>query len=157
MNLNRLNKMAVAAALLATTATGFAAIPFTDTARVVQSQPVWAYFSCSNSGGSASGGTSILGSAVGGIAGGLLGNQVGGGNGKTAATAVGAVVGAMTGSHLASSGSGSNDGQDCAGRRVTSYDVVYEYGGTQYRTTTRRAPGETIAVQVTQEVTPLQR
>lgn len=141
---------------LAAAAGAASAATFTDTARVVRAQPIYMEHQCENS-DNRDQGNNVLGSAIGGIAGGLLGNQVGGGNGRTAATAVGAVVGAMTGNSIARDSYRQGNSRDCGARRQTGYEVVYEYRGTQYTTTTRQAPGRSLPVKVSVEVTPLEQ
>lgn len=148
-----ISKVATFLALAASAGAASAAM-FTDTARVVRAQPIYMEHQCENS-DNRDQGNNVLGSAIGGIAGGLLGNQGGGGNGRTAATAVGAVVGAMTGNSIARDSYQPGNSRDCGTRMQTGYEVVYEYRGTQYTTTTRQAPGRSLQVQVSVEVTPL--
>ncbi|SFN69709.1 Uncharacterized conserved protein YcfJ, contains glycine zipper 2TM domain [Formivibrio citricus] len=108
----------------------------------------------------------IGGAIVGGVVGGLLGNQVGGGNGRTVATAGGAIAGAIIGSRVQTTGS-NDDYQEPARRpvercktsnhlerRLSGYDVRYEYKGQSYQTVLPNDPGQQLPVNVRMEVTP---
>jgi hypothetical protein len=84
------------------------------------------------------------GAGIGAVTGGLIGSQVGRGNGHIA----GAILGAVGGAFLGNAAEASQPGR-CGTRydqRVTGYDVIYEYGGRQYRTRTAQAPGQWLQV-----------
>jgi len=160
-------KLFTALLLISTSA---AAVDYTDTARVVDAQPIieqQARQEChtetvqvqQQAQGAAQGGPDYTGAAIGGVAGGVIGNQVGGGNGKTVATALGAVVGALTGFNMQNQ-QNANAGaqapqqarQVCTNNAVpvtTGYRVRYSYLGKEGSTVTRSQPGQTIQVGVT--------
>lgn len=141
------------------------ATPFSDTARVVSSTPIYEEFNeprrecwTERTGyryekENRSYGGAVLGAVVGGV----VGNQFGQGNGKTAATAAGAAIGAMTGDNIDNDDRPSRrvamEEERCRtvdnwSRRVTGYDVVYRYGGNQYKTFLPYDPGRTLKVRV---------
>lgn len=110
--------------------------------------------------------SNIGGAIVGGVVGGLLGNQVGGGNGRTVATAGGAIAGSIIGSRVQTTGS-NDDYQEttrrpverCATRdqverRISGYDVRYEYKGQTYQAVLHNDPGQRLPVNVRMDVTP---
>lgn len=95
------------------------------------------------------------GALFGAIVGGALGNSVGAGVGRAAATAVGVMGGAVAGNAMESNTAPTHSQTvrrctDESGyeERITSYNVVYEYGGRQYSTVMRRDPGRYVQVQV---------
>lgn len=119
--------------------------------------------------------TNIGGAIVGGVVGGLLGNQVGKGHGKEVATAGGAIAGAIVGNEIANNREDNRDDnryddyrygdtydrgvERCADkdqweRRLTGYEVRYEYRGQTYQTVMQRDPGPRLPVRVVMEVTP---
>ena len=111
-------------------------------ARVLSAQPMVQQVPVSNC-GPYGGQPSGAGAAVGAVTGGLVGSQLGRGNGNIAGAILGAVGGAFLGNSVEASQSG------CApyyAQRVTGYDVVYEYGGRQYRTRMAQAPGRWLQI-----------
>lgn len=111
-------------------------------ARVLSVQPMMQQVPVSNC-GPYGGQPSGAGAAVGAVTGGLVGSQLGRGNGNIAGAILGAVGGAFLGNSVEASQSG------CApyyAQRVTGYDVVYEYGGRQYRTRMAQAPGRWLQI-----------
>lgn len=112
-------------------------------------------------------GTNIAGQVVGGVVGGLLGNQVGGGHGREVATAGGAIAGAIIGGRVQQQNSNKTQAQgrqvreerrcrqvDQWSRRITGYDVSYEYQGRTYRATLPDDPGRMMSVRVNIDVIP---
>ncbi|HEX6828780.1 MAG TPA: glycine zipper 2TM domain-containing protein, partial [Burkholderiales bacterium] len=100
---------------------------------------------------------SYAGPVIGGIAGGLLGSTIGKGNGKVAAAAAGAVVGSVIGANVqgsqAQATGGSQPVQRCVmvdhwEKRVTGYQVVYDYAGRSYQTVLPYDPGRNLRVRV---------
>jgi uncharacterized protein YcfJ len=143
----------------------FEPAPFSDTAKVVSSTPVYEEYNeprrecwTERTGyryekDNRSYGGAVLGAIVGGV----VGNQFGKGNGRTAATAAGAAVGAMAGDNI------DNDDRyqrrvpveeercrtvDNWSRKVVGYDVVYRYQGNQYTTFLPYDPGHSLKVKV---------
>lgn len=152
--------------MLASASFTAAAVDYTDTARVIDSQPIieqQARQECHTETvqvqqvqASTQGGTDYTGAAIGGVAGGVIGNQVGGGSGKTVATALGAVMGALTGFNMQNANAGAQAPQQarqvCTNNAVpvtTGYRVRYSYLGKEGNTVTRSQPGQTIQVGVT--------
>jgi uncharacterized protein YcfJ len=94
------------------------------------------------------------GALVGAIAGGVLGHQVGDGSGRVIATTVGAVGGAVIGNRLEPApATRVITTQRCVTEqvienRIAAYDVVYEWGGKQYRTQLDYDPGESLALEI---------
>ena len=113
------------------------------TARVLGAQPVVEQVPVQECGPNRASGT---GAAVGAVTGGLIGSQIGRGNGHIA----GAILGALGGAVLGNTAEAYNNGYGgCAtrySRRVTGYDVTYEYQGRQYQTRTAQAPGQWLQV-----------
>lgn len=102
--------------------------------------------------------------ALGLIVGGLIGNQFGSGRGRAAATVGGAILGSAIASDAnrnRSYESGrrvTREERVCAWeenyrseRRLTGFDVTYDYQGTIGHTFTEREPGDTIRVRVAVE------
>lgn len=108
---------------------------------------------------------------IGGIAGAVLGSKVGEGSGRYVGTAVGSMVGGMAGRSIYNSSQRNQQaqrgtvrvcdpvptsGRDGRGgyddyyddRRVSGYDVTYEYAGRTYHTRTDHHPGDRIRVRV---------
>lgn len=154
--------------MLASASFTAAAVDYTDTARVIDAQPIieqQARQEChtetvqvqQQAQASTQGGPDYTGAAIGGVAGGVIGNQVGGGSGKTVATALGAVVGALTGFNMQNANAGAQAPQQqarqvCTNNAVpvtTGYRVRYSYLGKEGNTVTRSQPGQTIQVGVT--------
>lgn len=166
-------KLLTAIALTLTTATAWAGpygpgldpAPFSDTARVVSSTPIYEEFNeprrecwTERTGYSYEKSDRSYGGAVlGAIVGGVVGNQFGKGGGRNAATAAGAAIGAITGDNI------DNDGRRVARRpveeercrvtdnwtrRITGYDVVYRYQGNKYSTFLPYDPGPTLKLRV---------
>ena len=95
------------------------------------------------------------GALIGAITGGALGNAaVGHGQGRAAATAIGMVGGALIGDRFEGPAPVRTenvqrcDVQNFSENRVVAYNVVYEFGGSQYSVQMPNDPGPTIAVQV---------
>lgn len=153
------------------------AYEFGDYARVISSTPVyeqvnnprrecWTEYRDAPPPARRNNDTNVGGAIVGGVVGGLLGNQVGGGNGRTVATAGGAIAGTIIGSQVQTRGNNDEyyEGhrrpvERCAtkdhwDRRLTGYDVRYEYKGQTYQATLPNDPGNRLPVRVRMEVTP---
>ena len=95
------------------------------------------------------------GALIGAITGGALGNAaVGRGQGRAAATAIWMVGGALIGDRFEGPAPVRTenvqrcDVQNFSENRVVAYNVVYEFGGSQYSVQMPNDPGPTIAVQV---------
>ena len=148
---------------------------FNDSARVLSATPVYEQVNSprrecwteyrETSRREQRGGNNIGGAIVGGVVGGLLGNQVGGGHGKEVATAGGAIAGAIIGNQVQTRDDYRRDddhyrpvdrcsNRDQWERRLTGYEVRYEYRGHTYQSFMQRDPGERIPVRVTMDVTP---
>jgi uncharacterized protein YcfJ len=102
---------------------------------------------------------SVGGALIGGLAGGILGHQVGKGSGRKAATIVGAATGAIVGDRIDNDGDryaesrAPRDVEHCRSvdnwsRKVSGYDVIYRYGGQEYRTFLPYDPGSEIKLRV---------
>jgi len=94
------------------------------------------------------------GAIMGAIAGGAVGNAVGGGNGKAATTVLGVLGGAILGDRIENGTPQARTVQRCSVQntvetRITSYNVVYEFGGKQYSVQMPNDPGPTIRLQLT--------
>lgn len=102
---------------------------------------------------------SIGGAVIGGVAGGVIGNQIG--DGHIAGTAIGAAVGAIVGNHIANNGRQvevrhagySRPVERCRTvyereRRLTGYEVTYEYNGRRITRLMDRDPGRRVYVEV---------
>lgn len=95
------------------------------------------------------------GALMGGIAGGAMGNATGGGAGKAAATMIGIIGGAIIGDKIEGGGTPQTQNvqrcttQNIIENRITSYSVVYEFGGKQYTVQMPNDPGPTIKLQLT--------
>lgn len=165
--------------LLATTALLFAGLAqaqeFNDQARVLRSDPVyeqvsapreecWVEYRDDNGRYQRrDSGDKLTGQIIGGVVGGLAGNQVGKGHGKEAATAAGAIAGVIIGGNIADRDD-NRDGprevrrcrtvQDQSERRLTGYDVTYEYQGQTYHSVLHNDPGRWLPVRVRLDVTP---
>ncbi|MCX7276044.1 MAG: hypothetical protein NTZ15_01760 [Burkholderiales bacterium] len=130
-----------------------------ETGRVLSSTPIVQQFSvprqvCSNQQVAVEPQRSGAGALMGGIAGGAVGNAIGGGSGRVAATMLGIFGGAILGDRIESPGPTQiQNVQSCNTQtfyenRTVGYNVVYEYAGRQYTTTTATDPGASIALQV---------
>lgn len=142
---------------------------YSDTARVVSSTPIYEEFNeprrecwTEPTGhiyerADRSYGGAILGAIVGGV----VGHQFGKGSGKDVATAAGAAIGAVSGDSI------DNDDRrvyrrpvqeqrcrtiDNWARRVSGYDVVYRYQGSDYTTFLPYDPGATLKIRVSIDV-----
>ena len=132
--------------------------------------------------GYSSGAGRTVATVIGGVLGAALGSQVGGGSARYATSAIGSLVGGIAGQkvyetsqrnryprtgtvevcdpvQVDNNGYSSGYGQSTYGqygqvnnRRVTGYDVTYEYGGRTYTTRTNYNPGNRIRIRV--DVTP---
>ncbi len=104
------------------------------------------------------GGDPTGGTVVGAIVGGALGNQAGKGDGRKAATVAGAVLGGVIGRNI-DKNNGSAGGQRCRTvevereeRRISGYDVEYQFKGEKYMSRLDYDPGNRLRVRVA--VTP---
>ncbi len=104
------------------------------------------------------GGDPTGGTVVGAIVGGALGNQAGKGDGRKAATVAGAVLGGVIGRNI-DRNNGSAGSQRCRTvevereeRRITGYDVEYQFKGEKYMSRLDYDPGNRLRVRVA--VTP---
>ncbi|MBL6749011.1 MAG: glycine zipper 2TM domain-containing protein [Nevskia sp.] len=92
---------------------------------------------------------SVVGALVGGALGGLVGNQFGRGSGNAAMTALGAVGGAVAGSQVGANTQAPGNChivQSYTTRRVTQYDVTYQYQGQVYHTRMNYNPGPVLHI-----------
>jgi uncharacterized protein YcfJ len=139
---------------------------FRDTARVIESQPVYAATSgeeCWNTRTGRyesrpdSGNRVGAGAAVGAVAGGVLGHQVGSGHGNTAATIGGALLGGILGNKLENDrredrATSDFDMNRCRtvsasnGNVLQGYDVRYSYRGQEYTARMASDPGRRLVV-----------
>ena len=131
-----------------------------DIARVISATPVFQQVAvphqvCTDQQVAVQQPKSGAGAVVGAIVGGALGNAAGGhGAGRAAATVLGAVGGSVVGDRI----EGSSEPElrtvrQCSTQtsyenRAVAYNVVYEFGGSQYSVQMPNDPGPTIAVQV---------
>lgn len=131
-----------------------------EVAKVISVTPIMQQFSvpkqvCTNETVVTGQQKSGAGALMGGIAGGAMGNAVGGGNGKAAATLIGLVGGMLVGDAIEGSGTPQTQNvQRCTNQyvlenRITSYSVIYEFGGKQYTVQMPNDPGPTIKLQLT--------
>ena len=100
----------------------------------------------------------VGGTVLGAIVGGALGNQAGKGDGRKAATVAGAVLGGVIGRNI-DKNNGSAGGQRCRTvevereeRRISGYDVEYQFKGEKYMSRLDYDPGNRLRVRVA--VTP---
>ncbi|MBC8737348.1 glycine zipper 2TM domain-containing protein [Paraburkholderia sp. UCT31] len=138
------------------------AATFTDSARVVDVQPVRERITSQQcDGGRAydrheTSNGNIAGTLLGGVVGGVLGNQVGGGRGRTAATIVGAIGGTVVGNSLTRPGeSSAPECHEVEQYNVTGYDVTYEYRAVRETVNMSYDPGVGSIMQVRVSVSPL--
>lgn len=131
-----------------------------ETARVISVTPIMQQVSvprqvCTNETVVTGQQKSGAGAAMGAIAGGAMGNSVGGGSGKAAATMIGIIGGAILGDSIEGGGTPQTQNvQRCTTQtvienRITSYSVIYEFGGKQYTVQMPNDPGPTIKLQLT--------
>lgn len=136
-----------------------AAQTHTEHARVLSSTPVVAPVQvpqqvCVDEQVLVPGRSSGAGAAMGGIAGGALGNAVGNGSGRDVATAIGLIGGAILGDRIEQRSPDRTEWvrrcstQHTLQHQTVGYDVVYEYGGKQYRTRITQAPGEWVPIHI---------
>lgn len=170
----RFTALALSSALVLTTATACASGPYpresgpihyTDSARVVSSTPVYEETNrpsreCwrEQTGYSTEPGDRSYGGALlGGIVGGVVGHQFGKGSGRDAATAAGAMIGAITGDNIDNRDRSRQvrpvEEERCRTvdhwtRRITGYNVIYRYQGTDYSTFMPYDPGATVRLNV---------
>jgi uncharacterized protein YcfJ len=91
---------------------------------------------------------------VGALVGGALGNQVGKGDGRTAATIAGVVAGAVIGKQVGTQGNNVREVCESSGqlyheeRRITGYDVEYQYKGEKYMSRLPYDPGDRLRIRV---------
>ena len=131
-----------------------------DVGRVLSSTPVVQQVTvprrlCTMEQVNVQGPNSGAGALIGAITGGALGNAaVGHGQGRAAATAIGMVGGALIGDRFEGPAPVRTENvqrcsvQNFSENRVVAYNVVYEFGGSQYSVQMPNDPGPTIAVQV---------
>lgn len=100
------------------------------------------------------GGDPTGGTVVGAVVGGALGNRVGKGDGRKAATVAGAVIGGAIGRRI-DKNNGSAEGTRCRTvevvreeRRLTGYDVEYQYKGEKYMSRLANDPGNRLRIRV---------
>ena len=100
------------------------------------------------------GGDPTGGTVVGAVVGGALGNQVGKGDGRKASTIAGAVIGGAIGRRI-DRNNRSASGSRCRTvevereeRRLTGYDVEYQYKGEKYMSRLDNDPGNRLRVRV---------
>lgn len=128
-------------------------------ARVVSSTPVIQQVAvprqvCQDEQFTVPGQKSGAGALMGGIAGGALGNAIGNGSGRAAATVIGLLGGAMLGNNIeGGSPSEVQTVRNCSTQtfyenQTVAYDVVYEFGGSQYRTQMQQDPGQFVRLSV---------
>ena len=152
-----MKKLALVATLPLLAASAFAQ---QETARVVSATPVMQQVSvpkqvCTNETVALPAQKSGAGALMGAIAGGAAGNAVGGGGGKAVATMLGVIGGAIVGDQIEGGGTPrAQTVQRCSVQntvetRITSYNVVYEFGGKQYAVQMPNDPGPTIRLQLT--------
>jgi uncharacterized protein YcfJ len=149
------------ALITALTLIGGAGYAQQETARVVSVTPIMQQVSvprqvCTNEAVTSAPQKSGAGAVMGAIAGGAMGNAVGGGNGRAAATMLGLVGGAILGDKIEGPEAAPQvqTVQRCSTRyvmenRITSYQVIYEFGGKQYSVQMPHDPGATIRLQLT--------
>ena len=95
------------------------------------------------------------GALMGAVAGGAVGNAIGNGNGRALATMIGLLGGALVGDRIEGGNpTQAQNSQQCNTQtfyenRVSHYNVVYEYQGTQYNTQMAQDPGTYVRLQVT--------
>ncbi len=149
----------LAAGLLALSAAG-AAHAQDEQGRVISSTPVIQQVAvprqvCQDEQVSVQGQKSGAGALMGGIAGGAIGNAIGNGSGRAAATVIGLMGGAILGNGIeGGSPSRVETVRNCGTQtfyenQTVAYDVVYEFGGRQYRTQMQQDPGQFVRLSVT--------
>ncbi len=95
------------------------------------------------------------GALLGAVAGGAAGNAIGNGSGRAAATVIGLIGGAVVGNRIEGPGESRTEVvRQCGTQtfyesRTVAYDVVYEYGGQQFRTQMPHDPGRFVRLSVT--------
>ena len=132
-------------------ATVLRATPAYETVRVVDQQQ-----QCDDGGYVRERKDTTAGTVLGAVVGGALGNQVGKGDGRKAATIAGAVAGGVIGHNIAKGDSDRSQPGPCRmvdveheDRRVSGYDVEYNYKGEVYFARMAYDPGNRIRVRVT--------
>ena len=104
--------------------------------------------------GSASRTDGTAGTMAGAVVGGALANQVGKGDGRKAATIAGAAIGGAIGRRIDSSNSVAGTGRcrmvevDRDERRLTGYDVEYQYKGETYMSRLAADPGIRLRIRI---------
>jgi uncharacterized protein YcfJ len=131
-----------------------------ETARVISSTPIMQQVPVSRQvcqdeavtrGGQKSGAGALMGT----IAGGAIGNSIGEGSGKALATLAGIVGGAVLGNSIEGEAAPETQmvrrcyPQTVYESRVSSYNVVYEFGGKQYSAQMPSDPGQYLQLQIT--------
>jgi uncharacterized protein YcfJ len=148
-----------AVGLLALSAAGVAHAQ-DEQGRVISSTPVIQQMAvprqvCQDEQVSVQGQKSGAGALMGGIAGGAIGNAIGDGSGRAAATVIGLMGGAILGNRIeGGSPSRVETVRNCGTQtfyenQTVAYDVVYEFGGRQYRTQMQQDPGQFVRLSVT--------
>ena len=104
--------------------------------------------------GSTSRDDGVGGTVAGALVGGVLGNQVGKGEGRKASTIAGAVLGGAIGRRVDRNNSVAGSGRcrrveaDRDERRVTGYDVEYQYKGEKYMSRLAVDPGNRLRIRI---------
>jgi len=100
------------------------------------------------------GGDPTGGTVAGAVVGGAIGNRVGKGDGRKASTIAGAVIGGAIGRRI-DKNNGSAGGTRCRmvevmreERRLTGYDVEYQYKGEKYMSRLGNDPGARLRIRV---------
>lgn len=94
------------------------------------------------------------GTVAGALVGGALGNQVGKGNGRKASTLAGAVIGGAIGRRIDRNNSEARTGRcrmvdvERDERRLTGYDVEYQYKGEKYMSRMASDPGIRLRIRI---------
>jgi uncharacterized protein YcfJ len=94
------------------------------------------------------------GTVAGALVGGALGNQVGKGDGRKASTIAGAVIGGVIGRRIDRNNSVAGTGRcrmvevERDERRITSYDVEYQYKGEKYMSRLDADPGIRLRIRI---------
>lgn len=94
------------------------------------------------------------GTVAGAVIGGALGNQVGKGDGRKASTIAGAVLGGAIGRRIDRNNSVAGPGRcrmvdvEREERRITGYDVEYQYKGEKYMSRLAADPGNRLRIRI---------
>ena len=100
------------------------------------------------------GGDGVGGTVAGAVIGGALGNQVGKGDGRKVSTLAGAVIGGAIGRRVDRNQGVTGPGRcrmvdvEREERRITAYDVEYQYKGEKYMSRLAADPGNRLRIRV---------